>query len=198
MSTSWTAMSLPGLPVTMGKKGFALEGGVQPIRPAPPEPTDSGLPPDSPATVPATPAPASFVPPWAITYWATVIRPGVAVPPGWPTEGTPVAAAEVLAASSLAFMYPLIPLSSRAAVRWAYPPGIVLAGSVLSLGTTAFFQIASKIACAPWLASFSSSGAPPWTYGDSFAVAVDSLVPVGSSRPSSTCHITATAAPPAP
>src|ERR1700735_1198826 len=60
MSASCVSMSAEALPVTMFAFGAAEPSGVQPIRPPPPEPTDSGLPADSPSTQDATPAAAAF------------------------------------------------------------------------------------------------------------------------------------------
>jgi hypothetical protein len=67
-------MSAEALPVTMFAFGAAELSGVQPIRPPPPEPTDSGLPPDSPSTQDATPAAAAFEYPLSTRYWPIASR----------------------------------------------------------------------------------------------------------------------------
>jgi len=54
--------------------GAADPSGVQPIRPPPPSPTDSGLPPDSPSTHDATPAAAAFEYPLSTRYWPIASR----------------------------------------------------------------------------------------------------------------------------
>src|ERR1700727_1045410 len=69
MSASWVTMSTETLPVMMFASGWAEPSGVQPIRPPPPEPSDSGLAPDSPSTHEATPAAAAAVYPLSIRYW---------------------------------------------------------------------------------------------------------------------------------
>src|SRR5580692_8541748 len=74
MSLSWFSMSCSTLPVTMFALGWAELSGVQPIRPPPPSPTDSGLPPDSPSTQEATPAAAAFEYPLSTRYWPSASR----------------------------------------------------------------------------------------------------------------------------
>src|SRR5580700_273826 len=74
MSASCASMSAEALPVTMFAFGAAEPSGVQPIRPPPPEPTDSGLPPDSPSTQDATPAAAAFEYPLSTRYWPIASR----------------------------------------------------------------------------------------------------------------------------
>src|SRR5580698_8880712 len=74
MSASCVIMSAEALPVTMFAFGAAEPSGVQPIRPPPPEPTDSGLPPDSPSTQDATPAAAAFEYPLSTRYWPIASR----------------------------------------------------------------------------------------------------------------------------
>src|SRR6202451_510157 len=69
MSASCAIMSAETLPVTMFEFGWAELSGVQPIRPPPPSPTDSGLAPDSPTTQDATPAAAAFEYPLSTRYW---------------------------------------------------------------------------------------------------------------------------------
>src|ERR1700722_10673154 len=74
MSASCVSMSAEALPVTMFAFGAAEPSGVQPIRPPPPEPTDSGLPADSPSTQDATPAAAAFEYPLSTRYWPIASR----------------------------------------------------------------------------------------------------------------------------
>src|ERR1700733_256423 len=74
MSASCVSMSAEALPVTMFAFGAAEPSGVQPIRPPPPEPTDSGLPRDSPSTQDATPAAAAFEYPLSTRYWPIASR----------------------------------------------------------------------------------------------------------------------------
>src|ERR1700729_4636335 len=74
MSASCASMSAEALPVTMFAFGAAEPSGVQPIRPPPPEPTDSGLPPDSPSTQDATPAAAAFEYPLSTRNWPIASR----------------------------------------------------------------------------------------------------------------------------
>src|ERR1700728_2882531 len=74
MSASCAVMSCETLPVMRFPFGAAELIGVQPIRPPPPEPTDSGLPPDSPSTQEATPAAAASEYPLSTRYWATASR----------------------------------------------------------------------------------------------------------------------------
>src|ERR1700722_7395832 len=74
MSASCVSMSAEALPVTMFAFGAAELSGVQPIRPPPPEPTDSGLPPDSPSTQDATPAAAAFEYPLSTRNWPIASR----------------------------------------------------------------------------------------------------------------------------
>src|ERR1700678_2519268 len=74
MSASCASMSAEALPVTMFEFGAAELSGVQPIRPPPPSPTDSGLPPDSPSTQDATPAAAAFEYPLSTRYWPIASR----------------------------------------------------------------------------------------------------------------------------
>src|ERR1700683_1082804 len=74
MSLSWFSMACSTLPVTMFALGWAELSGVQPIRPPPPSPTDSGLPPDSPSTQDATPAAAAFEYPLSTRYWPIASR----------------------------------------------------------------------------------------------------------------------------
>src|SRR5580693_678309 len=69
MSASCAIMSAETLPVTMFEFGWAELSGVQPIRPPPPSPTDSGFAPDSPSTQDATPAAAAFEYPLSTRYW---------------------------------------------------------------------------------------------------------------------------------
>src|ERR1700728_2229226 len=74
MSASCAIMSAETLPVTMFEFGWAELSGVQPIRPPPPSPTDSGLPPDSPSTQDATPAAAALEYPLSTRYWPIASR----------------------------------------------------------------------------------------------------------------------------
>src|ERR1700733_6933961 len=74
MSANCASMSAEALPVTMFAFGAAEPSGVQPIRPPPPSPTDSGLPPDSPSTQDATPAAAAFEYPLSSRYWPMASR----------------------------------------------------------------------------------------------------------------------------
>src|SRR5580658_4676982 len=74
MSASCVSMSAEALPVTMFAFGAAEPSGVQPIRPPPPSPSDSGLPPDSPSTQDATPAAAAFEYPLSTRYWPIASR----------------------------------------------------------------------------------------------------------------------------
>src|SRR5580692_12540628 len=74
MSDSCVSMSCAALPVTMFEFGAAELSGVQPIRPPPPSPTDSGLPPDSPSTQEATPAAAAFEYPLSTRNWPIASR----------------------------------------------------------------------------------------------------------------------------
>src|ERR1700684_4032526 len=74
MSASCVSMSCEALPVTMFEFGAAELSGVQPIRPPPPSPSDSGLPPDSPSTQEATPAAAAFEYPLSTRYWPIASR----------------------------------------------------------------------------------------------------------------------------
>ena len=74
MSASCVTMSCATLPVTMFAFGAAEPSGVQPIRPPPPSPTDSGLPPDSPSTQDATPAAAALEYPLSTRYWPIASR----------------------------------------------------------------------------------------------------------------------------
>src|ERR1700728_4069209 len=74
MSASCVIMSAEASPVTMFAFGAAEARGVQPIRPPPPEPTDSGLPRDSPSTQDATPAAAAFEYPLSTRYWPIASR----------------------------------------------------------------------------------------------------------------------------
>src|SRR6202161_4945489 len=74
MSASCASMSAEALPVTIFEFGAAEPSGVQPIRPPPPEPTDSGLPPDSPSTQDATPAAAAFEYPLSTRHWPIASR----------------------------------------------------------------------------------------------------------------------------
>src|SRR5580692_10116545 len=74
MSANCASMSAEALPVTMFAFGAAEPSGVQPIRPPPPEPTDSGLPADSPSTQDATPAAAAFEYPLSTRYWPIASR----------------------------------------------------------------------------------------------------------------------------
>src|SRR5258708_3617137 len=74
MSANCVPMSCTALPVMMFEFGWAEPSGVQPIRPPPPEPTDSGLPVDSPSTQEAMPAAAAFEYPLSTRYWATASR----------------------------------------------------------------------------------------------------------------------------
>src|ERR1700728_3734936 len=74
MSASCAVMSCETLPVMRFPFGAAELIGVQPIRPPPPEPTDSGLPPDSPSTQDATPAAAAFEYPLSTRYWPIASR----------------------------------------------------------------------------------------------------------------------------
>src|SRR6202012_4274070 len=67
-------MSCPTLPVMMFVFGAAEPSGVQPIRPPPPSPTDSGLPPDSPSMHEATPAAAAAEYPLSTRYWPIASR----------------------------------------------------------------------------------------------------------------------------
>src|SRR6202451_3595381 len=69
MSASCVTMSTETSPVMMFAFGWAEPSGVQPIRPPPPEPTDSGLAPDSPSTQEATPAAAAAEYPLSTRYW---------------------------------------------------------------------------------------------------------------------------------
>src|SRR5271165_2625670 len=68
MSASCVIMSCDALPVMMFEFGSAEPSGVQPIRPPPPEPSDSGLPSDSPSMQEATPAAAAFEYPLSTRY----------------------------------------------------------------------------------------------------------------------------------
>src|SRR5258707_8031801 len=74
MSANCVAMSCAALPVMMFEFGWAEPSGVQPIRPPPPEPTDSGLPTDSPSTQEAMPAAAAFEYPLLTRNWPTASR----------------------------------------------------------------------------------------------------------------------------
>src|ERR1700691_1303851 len=74
MSASCAIMSAETLPVTMFEFGWAELSGVQPIRPPPPSPTHSGLPPDSPSTQDAPPAAAAFEYPLSTRYWPIASR----------------------------------------------------------------------------------------------------------------------------
>src|SRR6202020_3687130 len=74
MSASCAIMSAETLPVTMFEFGWAELSGVQRIRPPPPSPPDSGLPPDSPSTQDATPAAAAFEYPLSTRYWPIASR----------------------------------------------------------------------------------------------------------------------------
>src|ERR1700734_1581004 len=67
-------MSGETLRVRMFEFGWAELSGVQPIRPPPPSPTDSGLPPDSPSTQDATPAAAALEYPLSTRYWPIASR----------------------------------------------------------------------------------------------------------------------------
>src|ERR1700743_3732919 len=74
MSASCVIMSCETLPVMMFASGRAEPSGVQPIRPPPPEPSDSGLPPDSPSMHEAMPAAAAFEYPLSTRYWPIASR----------------------------------------------------------------------------------------------------------------------------
>src|ERR1700689_1977509 len=69
MSANCVVMSTETSPVMMFASGSADPSGVQPIRPPPPEPSDSGLAPDSPSTHEATPAAAAAGYPLSTKYW---------------------------------------------------------------------------------------------------------------------------------
>src|SRR5271156_3801790 len=69
MSASCVIMSAETSPVMMFVSGWAEPSGVQPIRPPPPSPSDSGLAPDSPSTQEATPAAAALEYPLSTRYW---------------------------------------------------------------------------------------------------------------------------------
>src|SRR5580692_12664990 len=77
MSASCVIMSAEASPVMMFPSGWADRSGVQPIRPPPPSPSDSGLAPDSPSTQEATPAAAATEYPLSTRYWpiASVLLP---------------------------------------------------------------------------------------------------------------------------
>src|SRR6202167_1719090 len=117
MSLSWFSMSCSTLPVTMFALGWAELSGVQPIRPPPPSPIDSGLPWDSPSMQEAMPAAAACEYPCCTRYRAMAVRllpdamacwicaPRLPEPPDddWAGEAEAVSApvgAELLAASA--------------------------------------------------------------------------------------------------
>src|SRR5580692_10007274 len=149
MSASCVIMSAEASPVMMFPSGWADPSGVQPIRPPPPSPSDSGLAPDSPSTQEATPAAAAAEYPLSTRYWpiASVLLPlamslnTAALPPD--EDCDPALAGEVAVGDGVA-------AGAWVAAAWAVAAGWGAAGVLAGAedgAAVGFAALADRLAC---------------------------------------------------